>query len=360
MIKLIDGTERAREQANTGTKPVAQTHRFDEAALDRWMAANVPHYSGPLEVRQFKGGQSNPTYQLLTPAKNYVMRRKPPGKLLPSAHAVDREYRVISALHPIGFPVPKSWGICVEDTVIGTSFYIMEMVEGRILWDQTLPQYRPQERRSLFRGKIETLAALHNTDYVKAGLENYGRPGNYMARQVDRWTKQYKNSETRRIEEMEKLIAWLPTTVPAQERTCLVHGDYKLDNIIFHATDPRVIAVLDWELSTLGEPLADFAYYLMNWVSGTISRIPNLNAYGIPTLEETIDDYCELTRWSKLPDLNWYFAYTTFRKAGIAQGILGRVRDGNANHPDAANLEPGVLALAQAGWRFAQKAGAER
>lgn len=357
-MAVADAAEQQREQANTGTKPVAESHRFDEAALDRWMKANVAGYSGPLEVRQFKGGQSNPTYQLITPAKKYVLRRKPPGKLLPSAHAVDREYRVITALGTTGFPVAKTYGLCTDDAVVGTWFYIMDMVEGRILWDQSLPQYEPAERRAIFRAKIKTLADLHNTDYVAIGLEDFGKPGNYMGRQVDRWTKQYKASETQHIPEIERLIEWLPSTLPAQERTSIVHGDYRLDNMIFHATEPRVVAVLDWELSTLGEPLADFTYFLMNWINGSVSQIPDLKAHGIPTLEEAVDYYCELTGRAGLPDLNWYFAYNTFRLAGIVQGILGRVRDGTANHPEAANMGPRVLALAEAGWRFAQKAGA--
>ncbi|HEY8574140.1 phosphotransferase family protein [Phenylobacterium sp.] len=350
--------EQAREQANTGTKAVADTHRFDEASLERWLQANVEGYQGPLEVRQFKGGQSNPTYQLVTPSKKYVLRRKPPGKLLPSAHAVDREYRVITALGSTGYPVARTYGLCTDDSVIGTWFYVMDNVEGRILWDQTLPQYEPAERREIWRAQIRTLAALHNTDYAKIGLEDYGKPGNYMGRQVDRWTKQYKASETTHIPEMERLIEWLPKTLPPQERTSIVHGDYRLDNMILHATEPRVVAVLDWELSTLGEPLADFTYFLMNWVNGTISQLPDLKAHGIPTVEEAVDYYCELTGRPGLPDLNWYFSYNTFRLAGIVQGILGRVRDGTANHPDAANMGPRVISLAEASWAFAQKAGA--
>ncbi|MFN3585455.1 phosphotransferase family protein [Phenylobacterium sp.] len=350
--------EQAREQANTGTEAVPEAQRFDQASLERWLEANVEGYEGPLEVRKFKGGQSNPTYQLITPAKKYVLRRKPPGKLLPSAHAVDREYKVISALYPTGFPVARTYGLCQDDAVIGTWFYVMDCVEGRVLWDQTLPAYSPAERTAIFRAKIKTLADLHNTDYVKVGLADYGKPGNYMARQVDRWTKQYKASEDRHIEEMERLIEWLPRTVPTQERTSIVHGDYRLDNMIFHPTEPRVAAVLDWELSTLGEPLADFTYLLMNWVNGTISQLPDLKAHGIPTIEEAVEYYCELTGRSGLPDLNWFFSYNMFRLAGIVQGILGRVRDGTANHPDAAAMGPRVLALSQASWEFAKKAGA--
>jgi aminoglycoside phosphotransferase (APT) family kinase protein len=350
--------EQEREQANTGTKAVAESHRFDEASLARWMEANVPGYRGPLEVRQFKGGQSNPTYQLITPGKKYVLRRKPPGKLLPSAHAVDREYRVISALGPTGFPVAKTWGLCTDDAVIGTWFYIMDMVEGRVFWDQTLPHCDRAERRAIFRDKIKTLADLHNTDYVKIGLEDFGKPGNYMGRQVDRWTKQYKASETEHIPEIERLIEWLPSTLPAQERTSIVHGDYRLDNMIFHVTEPRVAAVLDWELCTLGEPLADFTYLLMNWINGGLSQVTDLEARGIPTVEEAVQQYCELTGRAGLPDLNWYFSYNTFRLAGIVQGIIGRVRDGTANHPDAAKQADRVKLLAQTSWHFAQKAGA--
>jgi len=358
MADVIDAAEQEREQLNTGTKPVAETHRFDEAALARWMTANVAGYAGPLEVRQFKGGQSNPTYQLITPAKKYVLRRKPPGKLLPSAHAVDREYKVITALGTTGFPVARTYGLCADDAVIGTWFYIMDMVEGRILWDQTLPQYQPAERHAIFMDKIKTLADLHNTDYAKIGLEDYGRPGNYMGRQVERWTKQYKASETTHIPEMERLIEWLPKTLPAQERTSIVHGDYRLDNMIFHPTEPKVIAVLDWELSTLGEPLADFTYLLMNWVNGSISTIPDPKAHGVPTIQETVDYYCGLTGRSGLHDLDWFFAYNAFRLAGILQGIVGRVRDGTANSPHAAQQADRVISLAQASWRFAEKAGA--
>src|SRR6185503_224909 len=323
--------EQEREALNTGTKPVAERHRFDEARLAVWLQANVEGYEGPLEVRQFKGGQSNPTYQLVTPSKKYVLRRKPPGKLLPSAHAVDREYRVITALYPTGFPVAKSYGLCTDEAVVGTMFYVMDMVEGRILWDQTLPAYSPAERHAIYMAKLKTLADLHNTDYLAIGLADYGRTGNYMARQIDRWTKQYKASETEHIDTIEKLIAWLPASVPEDDQTSIVHGDYRLDNMVLHATEPRVAAVLDWELGTLGNPLADFTYLLMNWVNGTIST---------------------------LPDLNWYFAYNAFRLAGICQGIVGRVRDGTANHPQAAAMSARVPLLGEQAWKFAKAAGA--
>ncbi len=355
----VDTAEQQREQLNTGTKEVAESHRFDESRLLAWMQANVAGFEGPLEVRQFKGGQSNPTYQLVTPNKKYVMRRKPPGKLLPSAHAVDREYKVITALYPTGFPVARSYGLCTDDEVIGTWFYVMDMVEGRILWDQSLPGYEPAERHAIFMAKLKTLADLHNTDVEKVGLSDFGRPGNYFGRQVDRWSKQYRASETVKIETIDKLMDWLPQTLPADDLTSVVHGDYRLDNMVLHPTEPRVIAVLDWELSTLGNPLADFTYLLMNWVNGTVSTIPDLKAHGIPTLDEYVAEYCRLTGRDGLPDLNWYFAYNGFRLAGILQGIVGRVRDGTANSPQAAAMSDRVPLLGEMAWKYAQKAGAK-
>jgi aminoglycoside phosphotransferase (APT) family kinase protein len=350
--------ENLRAEQNTGTKPVVETHRFDESRLDAWMSANVDGYAGPLEVRQFKGGQSNPTYQLVTPDRKYVMRRKPPGKLLPSAHAVDREYRVITALGPTGFPVPRTHGLCTDEGVVGTIFYVMDMVEGRIFWDQTLPTYLPSERHAIHMAALKTLSDLHNTDYRAIGLDDFGRPGNYMARQIDRWTKQYKASETEHIDTVERLIEWLPRTVPDDDQTSIVHADYRLDNMVIHVSEARVVAVLDWELSTIGNPLADFTNLLMQWVNGTIATVPDLKAYGIPTMEEYVAEYCRLTGRDSLPDLNWYFSYNIFRMAGIVQGIVGRVRDGTANSPQAAAMAARVPMLGEAAWKFAQKAGA--
>ena len=350
--------EQQREQVNTGTKSVAESHRFDEARLATWMAASVEGYSGPLEVRQFKGGQSNPTYQLVTPGKTYVMRRKPPGKLLPSAHAVDREFRVISALYPIGYPVAKPYGLCIDEDVIGTMFYIMDMVEGRILWDQSLPSYSPPERYAIHMAALKSLADLHNVDYRAVGLEGFGREGNYMSRQISRWTKQYRASETERSEEMERLIEWLPQSVPEDDQTTIVHADYRLDNMVLHPTEPRVAAVLDWELCTLGNPLADFSYVLMQWVNGTISTLPDLKAHGIPTMDEYIAEYCRQTGRPGLPNLDWYFSYNAFRLAGILQGIVGRVRDGTANSPQALENAARVPLLAQTAWEYARRAGA--
>ena len=344
-----------------GVKPVEERHRLDEVALARWLEANVEGFAGPLTLMQFKGGQSNPTYQLITPTKKYVLRKKPSGKLLPSAHAVDREYRVIAALYPTGFPVARPYALCTDDSVIGAMFYVMDMVEGRVLWDGALPGASKEERRAIYEAKIGTLSKLHATDHAAIGLSDYGKAGNYFARQIDRWSKQYKLSETETIPEMDRLIEWLPRTIPPGERTSIVHGDYRLDNLILHPDEPRVIAVLDWELSTLGDPLGDFSYYLMSWVMPADGRAPigglDLKALGIPTIEETVALYCAQTGRDGIPALDWYFAYNAFRLAGILQGIAGRVRDGTAASAHATQMIARIRPLAQAAHAFAQKAG---
>ncbi|MBI1187171.1 MAG: phosphotransferase [Alphaproteobacteria bacterium] len=349
------------QEAFSGTKPVEERHRIDETALTRWLEANVEGFGGPLEVRQFKGGQSNPTYQLVTLARKYVLRRKPPGKLLPSAHAVDREFKVISALHPTGFPVARPYGLCTDESVIGTIFYVMDNVEGRILWDGSLPDSTPDERRRIYEAKCKTLAQLHTTDYKAVGLEDFGKAGSYFARQISRWTKQYQLSETMTIPEMNKLIDWLPKTIPPGETTTIVHGDYRLDNMVLHPTEPRVLAVLDWELSTLGDPLGDFTYHLMNWVMGANQRSGlaglDLPAMGIPTMDEYVALYCKHTGRDGIAHLEWYFAYNMFRLAGILQGIVGRVRDGTAASAHAEANAERVVPLAQAAYAFALKAG---
>ncbi len=345
----------------SGTKPVDPRYAIDEIALDVWMRANVEGFTGPMQVRQFKGGQSNPTYQLVTPTQNYVLRRKPPGKLLPSAHAVDREFKVISGLYPTGFPVAKPFGLCMDETVIGTIFYIMDSVEGRILWDGTLPDSTKEERGEIYKAKIQTLAALHNTDYQAVGLSDFGKAGSYFSRQISRWTKQYQLSETEKIPEMDRLIEWLPTSIPEGETTSIVHGDYRLDNMILHPTKPRVLAVLDWELSTLGDPLGDFTYHLMNWVmpAGQRSGLGGLDLaeLGIPSQEEYTRLYCEATGRASIQNIDWYFAYNLFRLAGIIQGIVGRVRDGTAASDHASDNVDRVKPLALSAYSFAQRAG---
>lgn len=349
------------EATFTGVKAVDEKNRFDEAALTRWMEANVEGFDGPLSVNQFKGGQSNPTFQLVTPTKTYVMRKKPGGKLLPSAHAVDREYRVLSALYPTGFPAARTYALCTDESIVGAIFYVMDMVEGRILWNGALPDVAIEDRRKIYEHKVATLAQLHNTDHVAIGLGDYGKPGNYFARQIDRWTKQYRLSETETIDEMNALAEWLPRTIPDGERTSIVHGDYRLDNMILHASEPRVIAVLDWELSTLGDPLGDFTYYLMNWVMPQDGRSGisglDLKALNIPTIEEVVALYCRLTNRDGIANLDWYFAYNAYRLACILQGIAGRVRDGTAASSHATEMIKRIRPLANAAHSFGKKAG---
>src|ERR1043165_318648 len=320
-VSVADGVR--KDEEFSGTKEVEERHRINEANLDGWMREHVEGYQGPLKVLQFKGGQSNPTYKIETPGQSYVMRRKPFGKLLPSAHAVDREFKVIAALGKQGFPVAKAYALCTDDDVIGSAFYVMSMEDGRIFWDPALPNVDKGERRAIFTAKIETLAQLHSYDPEKIGLGDFGRPGNYFARQVDRWTKQYRASETQHIPEVERLIEWLPRTVPEQKRVSIVHGDYRLDNMIFHSTEPRVQAVLDWELSTLGDPMADFTYLLMQWTMPGLATA-DLAALNIPGMDEAAAIYCNVTG-DTVPDLNWYFSYNLFRLAGITQGIAGRI-----------------------------------
>lgn len=358
--------EPTRQEQFSGTKDVAESHRFDERRLQDYMEAHVEGFKGPLTVKQFKGGQSNPTYQLVTPARKYVLRRKPPGKLLPSAHAVDREYKVITALHAVGFPAPRTYCLCEDDSVIGTMFYIMDMVEGRVLWEPLLPGLEPAARWKIYEALNATLAHLHTIDYRAAGLADFGRPGNYFSRQISRWTKQYVASETETIPEMNRLMEWLPENVPLDDSVSVVHGDYRLDNTVLHPTEPRVVAVLDWELSTLGHPLGDFTYSCMQWVmpgegtgAGTSTiRSADLRSLGIPTLEEYIKMYCERTHRSGIDNLDFYFAYNFFRLAGILQGIAGRVRDGTASSEYAKKTSQNVRPLAEEAWKYAQRAGA--
>ena len=346
----------------SGTVAVEEKDRLDLDRLSAWMRDHVDGYEGPLSYAKFAGGQSNPTYRLDTPGRSYVLRRKPFGPILPSAHAVDREYRVIAGLHPTGFPVPRPHGLCEDDAVIGAAFYVMEMVEGRTIWDGAMPGLSPPERTAHYNEMVDTLARLHRTDYAAAGLGDYGKPGNYFERQVARWTKQYRAAETERMEPVERLIDWLPRTVPDQTRTSIVHGDYRIDNMIFAPGEPRVIAVLDWELSTLGDPLADFTYMLMSWVTVPEGRSGVMGLTGtesgIPTIDEVTARYCAATGRDGVPDLDWYFAYNLFRLTGIIQGIKKRIQIGTASSAQAERSVARIDALAQAAWDFAVKAGA--
>ena len=359
---------------NTGTRPVAESHRFDIAALQAHLEHHLPGFAGPLSVEQFKGGQSNPTYKLITPARTYVMRAKPgpAAKLLASAHAIEREYRVMGALAGTAVPVAKMLLLCEDESVIGRAFFVMEFVEGRLLWDQSLPGMTPAERGALYDEMNRVIAALHSVDVAAAGLADYGKPGNFFARQIGRWTKQYQASITEPIAEMDSLIAWLPAHMPAsamdESQVAVVHGDFRMDNLIFHPTEPRVLAVLDWELSTLGHPLGDFSYHCMAWhiPPGTFRGIGGLDhaALGIPSEREYVRRYCERTGRSGadaevlMADWNFYLAYNLFRLAAIAQGIARRVVDGTASSAQARATGAAARPLAELAWRFAKAAGA--
>ena len=342
-----------------GTMPVPERHRFDVASLDRYLRAHVEGFSGKLEVEQFKGGQSNPTFMLKAGERRYVLRRKPPGKLLPSAHAVDREYRVITALHASGFPVAKTYCLCEDDTIIGTAFYVMDYVAGRVLWDPSLPGTDKEQRGAYFDELNRVIAMLHSVDYASIGLGDYGKPGNYIERQINRWIKQYRASETERIEAMENLIEWLPKNIPQGDETTIVHGDYRMDNVMFHPTEPKILAVLDWELSTLGHPLADFSYHCMTWrlTPGQFRGMMGIDfkALGIPTEQEYVAAYCRRTGRDHIANWDFYMAYNMFRLAGILQGIMGRVNDGTAASAHALEQGKRARPMAEAGWRQVEK-----
>lgn len=348
-------------EAYQGTRPVAEAHRFDVAVLERYLADRIPGLAGPLTVEQFKGGQSNPTFRLRAGERSYVLRRKPPGKLLPSAHAVDREYRVITALAATDVPVPRTYCLCTDETVIGSMFFVMEDVAGRVLWDPQLPGMTREERRAIFTEMNRVIVALHGVDYAAMGLADYGKPGNYFARQIDRWSKQYKASETEPIPAMDRLIEWLPGNIPAGDETALVHGDFRLDNMIFHPTEPRVLAVLDWELSTLGHPMADFAYHAMAWRLSSQEfrglRGCDLPSLGIPSEAEYLDMY--LARRAKPrpapKDWEFYLAFNLFRAAAIFQGVMARAVGGNAASAQAMETGRRARPTAEFGWTLAER-----
>ena len=345
-----------------GTMPVAERQRFDEASLERYLRAHLPGFRGPLQVRQFRGGQSNPTFLLQGgEGDEYVLRRKPAGALLPSAHAVDREFRVTSALQATGVPVARPLVLCEDPGVIGTMFYVMAYVAGRNFWDATLPELTGTERAAIYDEMNRVLATLHTLDFAALGLADYGRPGNYFARQIGRWGKQYRASQTEHVVAMEKLLDWLPANIPSGEETALVHGDYRLDNMIFHATEPRLLAVVDWELSTLGAPLADFSYHVMLWrvESGEIRGLKgvDLAELGIPSERTYMDAYCWRTGRAAIEPRVWEFcmAYNLFRIACIRQGIMKRVLQGTASSRHAR--ESGALARATAELAWSQVEG---
>ncbi|KRB70452.1 phosphotransferase family protein [Noviherbaspirillum sp. Root189] len=343
-----------------GTRPVSERQKFDVGAMQEYMRQNVEGFSGDLTVEQFNGGQSNPTFKLTAGGKRYVLRTKPgpAAKLLASAHAIDREFRVMNALNKAGFPAAKQYALCLDESVIGRAFYIMDFVDGRVLWDQSLPGMSNDERAAIYDEMNRVISQLHTVDYAAIGLADYGKPGNYFVRQIDRWTKQYKASETEKIEAMDKLIEWLPNNIPPGDDTSIVHGDYRLDNMIFHPTEPRVLAVLDWELSTLGHPLADFSYHCMSWhiPQGQFRGIGGLDhkALGIPIEEEYIARYCERTgKTIRKEDFNFYLAYNMFRMAGILQGIMKRYVDGTASSEQALKSGKSARPMAEMGWAYA-------
>ena len=345
-----------------GTMPVQERHRFDAAVLETYLRDRIGGFSGPLAIEQFKGGQSNPTYRLSAGGRRYVMRSKPgpAAKLLPSAHAVDREFRVITALGRAGIPVPRTYCLCEDEGVIGRAFFVMECVEGRVFWDQSLPGIAPAERAAIYDEMNRVIAALHKVDFAAIGLSDYGKPGNYFARQIGRWSKQYQASETEKIEAMDKLIAWLPANIPAGEETSIVHGDYRLDNLIFHPAEPRILAILDWELSTLGHPLADFSYHCISWhiPPGHFRGIAGLDlaSLGVPSEKEYIAAYCRRTGREGIGHWDFYLAYNLFRVAAILQGIMKRALEGIASSQQALDAGRRTRPLAELGWQYAQKA----
>ena len=355
--------------AFSGTKPVAEGHAFDVTALTAYLSAHLPGFRGPLQVEQFKGGQSNPTFKLITPGQSYVMRAKPgpAAKLLPSAHAIEREYRVMNALAATDVPVPRMHLLCEDETIIGRAFYVMEFVQGRVLWEQALPGFEPAGRAAIYDEMNRVLAALHKVNPSDVGLADYGKPGNYFERQIGRWGKQYVASITQPIPAMDALMEWLPAHIPASARdetqVAVVHGDYRLDNLVFHPSEPRIIAVLDWELSTLGHPLADFSYHCMSWhiAPGSFRGIGglDLSALGIPDEKAYVRRYCERTGRGDpdavMADWRFYLAYNLFRMAGILQGIAKRVEDGTASSAQAKASAAGARPLAEMGWRIAQQ-----
>ncbi|ABC64018.1 phosphotransferase family protein [Erythrobacter litoralis] len=343
-----------------GTIDVPEADQIDLEKLTAWFEANVEDFSGPIRYSKFKGGQSNPTYRIDTPGASYVLRRQPFGKLLPSAHAVDREYKAMTGLYPTGFPVPRTYGLCEDTDVIGAKFFVMSMADGRSLWNGALPGVDPADRLEIYNAMIDTMADLHTKNPDDIGLGDFGKPTDYCARQIGRWTKQYKLSETEHQPKMERLIEWLPETIPPQHESSVVHGDYRLDNMIFHKTENRVIAVLDWELSTLGDPIADFSYLMLNWHNPSDGRAGlldlDLAELGIPTQEEAVERYVARTGYP-VPPMDWYFAYNLFRLAGIMQGIKKRVIDGTASSAHAKSMSERVTPLIERAHAFAVDAG---
>ncbi len=339
------------------TSAVRTGHRFDEEALARYLTARLPGFAGPLEVRQFEGGQSNPTFHLSTPSGEYVLRKKPPGQLLPSAHMIDREYRVMTALRETGVPVPLTWLLCAEDEVIGTPFFVMAYVQGRVFRHPLLPDRTPAERTAIYGAMTDVLARLHQVDYRAIGLADYGKPGNYYARQIGRWSQQYLAAKTDDLPAMDRLMAWLPAHIPPDDETSIVHGDFRLENMILDPSQPRILAVVDWELSTLGHPLGDLAYNCLSYYLppellagaqsvGDVSGIPDESTY--------VEAYCRRTGRVGIPGWHFYVAFALFRLASILQGVYARGLQGNASSEHALQRGAAARRIAERGWEVAQ------
>jgi aminoglycoside phosphotransferase (APT) family kinase protein len=345
----------------TGLRDSTSQQAFDSANLIGWMHENIPAFEGPIEIQQFAGGQSNPTFLLTTPERRYVLRRKPPGKLLPSAHAVDREFRVLDALKDTDVPVAHVYALCEEPDIIGSAFYVMDYIHGRIFWDATLPEVPLASRRSIYQEMVRVQAALHSVDYASLGLGDFGKPGNYIERQVARWTQQYRAAQTEKVDAVEHLIDWLPKHIPAGEQISIVHGDFRLDNTIFHSDEPRILAVLDWELSTLGHPMVDFAYFCMRYNLPEAEfrglRGVDIGKLGIPSESECIEQYCQLRGLPQVSPQDWtyYLAFCMFRLTGILQGVMARALQGNASSQTALQAGSRARPLAELAWQLVQE-----
>ena len=355
---MTDSEQLAKQQGEQLTE-IRAALRLDETRLTDYLSQHLPGFVGPLTVQQFEGGQSNPTYLLSTSDQRYVLRKKPPGKLLPSAHMIEREYKVINALQDSAVPVPKTYLLCEDDSIIGTPFFVMEYVASRLLRDPHLPDCQPAERRAIYSSMIATLAALHNVDINAVGLSEFGRQGGYVGRQIKRWSQQYRSSQTEDIAEMEKVMAWLPEHIPADDETTLVHGDFRLDNMLFDRQQPKVLALLDWELATLGHPLSDLAYTCMNYrvemPSGYLGAVAGKD--GIPTEEELVAEYCQHSGREKIPNWEFYMAFSMFRYAAIVQGVHYRGLQGNASSERALQYGDLVQRVSRQTWQLIEQIG---
>lgn len=362
-MSQADWEARVSKQYLGQTVGVKPEHGIDVGRLEAHLRSHLSGFTGPLQVRQFEGGQSNPTYLLETPGARYVLRRKPPGMLQPSAHAVDREHRVLSALSAAGYPVPRPRLLCLDDTVVGTIFYVMDWIEGRVFWDPLMPDLAPPDRRAVVEAAVDRLADLHRLAPDRLGLSDFGKPGSYFERQVGRWSRQYREIAIEPLPEMLALMNWLSDSIPADDRTALVHGDYGVHNLLLHPTEPRIMAVLDWELSTLGHPVSDLFYFLIPWYRPDLDdgrssfRELDFDAAGLPTEDAIIDRYCRRMGRELAGSADFYRAFNLFRAAAIGEGIVARARQGNAAADDAASFSESVIAYARQGWAIAGRAG---